>query len=91
MTNQTFDFEAITDDELKIAYDGLQGIVAGGFTGFHAGLMANAVGAELPPSMNPLADMGRTLGQKSGLGKQQNENQMPHFGGAFHVKSQRMD
>ena len=32
MTNQTFDFEAITDYELKIAYDALQDTVTGGFT-----------------------------------------------------------
>jgi len=70
MTNQDFNFEAITDDELKVASGGFfWGAVGGGFAGFHAGVMANAVGAELPPSMSPLEDIGRTIGQKSGLGK----------------------
>ena len=52
MTNQTFDFEAITDYELEIAYDGLKDTVAGGFTDCNAGLMANAVDAGLPPTRN---------------------------------------
>ena len=67
MTNQTFEFEIVNDDELKIASGGF---VAPLFGGFHAGVMANAVGAQLPKAMNPLEDIGRMLGQKSGLAKE---------------------